>query len=264
MHLRRILVSFAISILSSLSALAKPIKIGVIAGPSVQVLAVAQKVAKEKYNLDLQPVIFTNYMMPNEALNTNDIYMNIFQTVSFLKQAVVKRGYNIVSIGNTYIYPMGVYSKKISSLSQLKNNSTVAIPNDSSNQGRALLLLSQAGLLKLKSSAGEFATVEDILSNPKHLKVTTLDSSQLPRVVSDVDAVVLNNDFVARAGFQPEQSLVHENPNTAQSYINILVVNSNEKDNKELKEVVKVMHSKEVVEKNLELFPGAIQAWHGS
>lgn len=240
---------------------AKPIKVGIIAGPSVEVLNIAKKYAKEKYNLDIEPTVFTDYVMPNEAVDSADIDMNIFQTVSYLNQSISKRHYNIVSIGNTFIYPMGIYSKKINKISQLKEKSIIAIPNDASNEGRALLLLSKNGLLKLKPNVGEFGLVSDIIENPKKLKIVTMNGSQLARVVPDVDAVVLNNDFVEHAGFKPTEALVQENPLTAQPYINIIVVNTKNADRKEFKQIVEVMHSNEVLQKTMQLYPSAVRAW---
>lgn len=256
--------TFALLILSpTFTVIAKEgsIKIGIIAGPSVQIMEVAKKVAKEKYNLDIEPVVFTDYIMPNEAVNSGDVDINIFQTASYLNRSVAKRYYQISSIGNTFIYPMGIYSKKIKNISELKENSAIAIPSDSSNQGRALLLLSNAGLIKLNPKSGEFSTLKDITENPKNLKISTLDAAQLPRIVPDVEAVVLNNDFVDHAGFKPNDALVQENPKTAQPYINVIVVKTAEKNKKEYAEVVDIMHSKEVLNKNLELYPGAVKAW---
>ena len=261
MTLRNVFVSVFLSILIVPMAFASPIKIGIIAGPSVQIMEVAKKIAKEKYNLDIEPVVFTDYIMPNEAVNSGDVDMNIFQTISFLNQSIFKRHYKLASIGNTFIYPMGIFSKKIKNLSDLKENASIAIPNDSSNEGRALFLLSHAGLIKLKPGSGEFSQLNDIVDNPKKLKITTLDANQLPRIVPDVDAVVLNNDFVEHAGFKPAEALIHEDPSSAQPYINVVVVQSKNKDKKEYKEVVDIMHSKEVFDKNLELYPGAVKAW---
>ena len=238
-----------------------PIKIGIVAGPSIQVFELVKKIAKEKYNLDVKPVVFTDYIIPNEAVNDGDIDMNVFQTASFLNQSIAKRKYQIVSIGNTFIYPMGIYSKKIKNISELKAKATFGIPNDPSNQGRALLLLDHSGVIKLKPGIGEFPTVQDIKVNSKNIKIITMDASQLARVVPDVDAVVLNNDFVKNAGFKLTDALVSEKPATAQPYINVIVVKISNKEKKEYKEIVDVLHSKEVFEKNLELYPGAVKAY---
>lgn len=240
---------------------AKPIKVGIIAGPSVQIINVAKKIAKEKYNIEIEPVVFTNYQIPNEALNSGDIDVNIMQTVSYLNQSIAKRKYKITSIGKTFIYPMGIYSKKIKNLQELKEKSTIAIPNDLSNEGRALLLLSKNKLVKLKAGTAEFANINDIIENPKNLKIVTLDAAQLARVVSDVDAVALNNDFVNNAGFKTSDAIVAENAATAQPYINVIVVKISDKDREEYKKIVDVMHSKEVYDKSLELYPGAVKAW---
>lgn len=251
---------FLLALFSSV-AFAKTIKVGISAGPSVEVLAVAKKIAKEKYNLDIEPVVFMDYILPNEALNSKDIDMNIFQTVSYLNQSVEKRHYNLATIGNTFIFPMGIYSKKIHKLSELKNESTVGIPNDLSNQGRALNLLNVQQVITLKPGKGEFPNIGDIAKNPKNLKIMTMDGNQLARVVGDVDAVVLNNDFIGHAGFKSTDALAQENPKTAQPYINIIVVNSEDKNNSDYKKVVQVMNSDEVYRETLKLYPGAVKAW---
>lgn len=240
---------------------ANSMKVGIVAGPSVAIFDVAKKVAKQKYNLDLQTIIFTDYQMPNEALNAGNIDLNIMQTVSFLNKAVEKRKYEISIIGNTFIYPMGIYSKKIKNLLELKEGAAVALPSDLSNQGRALLLLSRAGLINLKAETGEFANLRDIVANPKKLKISTLEAGQLARIVPDVDAVVLNNDFVANAGFKIHDALLLEDPKTARPYINVIVARTANKDKKEYAQIVDVMHSREVAEKSLELNPGAVKAW---
>ncbi|MES2614449.1 MAG: MetQ/NlpA family ABC transporter substrate-binding protein [Bdellovibrionota bacterium] len=261
MFLHKALVTICFLLTFSVAAFAKPIKVGIIAGPSVDVLDLAKKLAKKKYNLDVEPVVFTDYIMPNEAVNSGDIDMNMFQTVSYLKQSIAKRNYKLISIGNTFIYPMGIFSKKIKTISELKEKGSIAIPNDPSNEGRALLLLDRAGLIKLRPDCGEFANLKDITSNPKNLKISTLNSSQIPRVIPDVDAVVLNNDFVNNAGFKPSEALVHEDARIAKPYINIIVAKESQQNNEDYKKFVSIMNSHEVLVKTMQLYPGAVKAW---
>ena len=242
-------------------AFAKQIKIGIIAGPSVEIFNMVQKISKEKYNLDVKPIIFTDYIMPNEALNSDDLDLNIFQTQAFLDESILKRNYKLSVIGKTFIYPMGIYSKKINKLTELKEKAIIAIPNDLSNEARALLLMNTAGLIKIKVNHGNFIGLNDITENSKNLKIMTLDAGQLARVTPDVDALILNNDFVHNAGFKVSDALIQENPKTAIPYINIIVAQTAKKDNPDFQKIIEIIHSKEVVDKSMELYPSAVKAW---
>lgn len=254
------LIPLALASLSSI-AFAKPIKVGIVVGPQIQVMHVAKVLAKKKFNLDIEPVVFADYQRPNDTLNAGDIDANIFQTNAFLQQAIEKRGYKLTVIGNTFIYPMGIYSKKIKKLSELKNGSLIIIPNDPSNQARALLLLQQANLIDFKTGREKAPTPRDIAKNTKKLDIKSLDAAQVARSADDAAAIVLNNDFVPNAGFKPKDALFKEDPNHATPYINVIVVQTKDKDKKELKELVDVMHSKEVIQATERVNPGAVKAW---
>ncbi len=143
------------------------IKVGVIVGAEQQVAEVAQKVAKEKYGLDVELVTFNDYVLPNEALSKGDIDVNAFQHKPYLDQQIKDRGYKLVAVGNTFVYPIAGYSKKIKSLDELQPGSQIAVPNDPTNLGRSLLLLQQVGLIKLKDGVGLLPTSLDIVENPK-------------------------------------------------------------------------------------------------
>ena len=237
------------------------IKVGIVGGPQENILRVAQNVAKKNYGLKIKLVIFNDYQLPNEALNDGDIDANIFQHLPFLNAQIKAHGYALTSIGKTFVYPFGFYSQKFNKLSQLKNGAIVAIPNDPSNEGRALLLLQQAGLIKLKVAAGLFGTPRDIVDNPKNLRFKVLDAAQLPRVFQDVDLVGLTNDYIKAAGFTPQNALLKEGANSP--YANIIVVRTKDKNKPALKKLVKVMHSQEVLQATEKLFPqgAAIPAW---
>jgi len=252
---------FCIALSLSTSIFAETLKVGISVGPSVQVMELAKKIAKQEYNLDLQLVPFGDYQLPNEALNSADIDANIFQTNSFLQEAIKKKGYDLAVVGNTFIYPMAIYSRKLTSLSSLQKNAVVIIPNDLSNQGRALLLLQQAHLLTLKTGSGELPTLSDVASNPKEFKITAIDAAQVARAVDDAAIVVLNNDFVANAGFNPNAALFKEDPKTAKPYINVIVVRKKDQNELVFKELTAVMHKPAVVSLTEKVSPGAVQAW---
>lgn len=237
------------------------LKVGTIAGPETELMAVAQQVAEKKYGLQVRIVPFTDYSMPNEALADGSIDVNVFQTPSYLQEAILKRGYNLVSVGSTFIYPMGIYSKKISKLQQLPAGATIAIPNDPSNSARALLLLQFAGLISLKEGGAAASQIADIIHNAKHLKFKEIDASQLPRALPDVDLAVINTNYVMLAGLLPSRdALLIENASAP--YANLIVVRHGSENDPRVKQLLDALHSPEVVARADALFKGqAIAAW---
>jgi D-methionine transport system substrate-binding protein len=161
---------------------AKHIKVGVINGAEQDVAEVAKKVAKEKYGLDVELVGFSGSLLPNESTNAGDLDANVFQHRPFLEQDNKAHNYHLVAVGNTFVFPMAGYSRKIKSVAELKDGATIAIPNDPTNLGRALLLLQQEKLITLKAGTGLLPTAVDITDNPHHLKIMELEGAQLPRV----------------------------------------------------------------------------------
>ncbi|WP_235603089.1 MetQ/NlpA family ABC transporter substrate-binding protein [Piscirickettsia litoralis] len=210
------------------------IKVGITAGPMQSVMAVAKKEAAKQYGLAIETVVFNDYQTPNEALSSGDINANIFQTIAFLNDAIKQHDYKFKIIGNTFIYPMGVFSRKIHSLAALKKGAIVAIPNDPSNEDRALRLLDTVGLIKLKAGFKGLASLQEVIANPKHLQIKTLSAAQLPRVVPDADIIVLNNDFVKDAGFKPSEALAKEDPQHAKPYINVIVARADKVDSQKI------------------------------
>ncbi|MBB4804847.1 D-methionine transport system substrate-binding protein [Chryseobacterium defluvii] len=207
------------------------IKVGITSGPEQQIAETAKKVAKEKYNLDVELVTFNDYVVPNEALNNGDIDANAFQHVPYLNEQSKQRGYKLAVAGNTFVYPIIAYSKKIKSISQLQNGSTVAIPNDPTNGGRSLLLLQKNGLLKLKDGVGLLPKVTDIASNPKQLKILEIEAPQLPRVLDDKEVIVavINNNFAAQAGLDTAQyGILKEDKDSP--YVNVVVSREDNKN----------------------------------
>lgn len=237
------------------------IKVGVIAGPGTKLMQVAKQVAWNKDKLDIKIIQFNDYVMPNEALANGDIDANMFQHLPYLKNQVKQRGYKIVSIGKTFIYPVGIYSNKIKNISDVLSGAKVAIPNDPSNGARALLLLQKAGLIKLKNHGGINSTIEDIVSNPKNLKFETLNAAQLPRVLNDVTLSVINTNYAMVAGLTPKKNAIFME-NKRSPYANIVAVRTVDKNDPRLKELVQALHSKPVLQEANKLFNNqAIPAW---
>ena len=236
-------------------------RVGVMVGPQQEVMKVAAEVARKKYDLDIDVIGFNDYVQPNIALNDGSIQANIFQHVPYLDAQIKSRHLSLMPIAKTFIYPMGFYSKKISNISQLKNDAVVAMPNDPSNEGRALLLLQKYHLIKLKPGSGLLVNLHDVISNPKHLQFKLLDAAQLPRVFKDATLVGLTNDFLKSAGLKANQALIREGKDSA--YANVIVVKKPEENKAEFDKLIKVMHSPEVVAATMEAYPDgeAIIAW---
>ncbi|WP_267406978.1 MULTISPECIES: methionine ABC transporter substrate-binding lipoprotein MetQ [unclassified Chryseobacterium] len=239
------------------------IKVGVTTGPEQEIAETAKKVAKEKYNLEVELVAFNDYVVPNEALNNGDIDANAFQHVPYLNEQSQQRGYKLAVVGKTFLYPIVAYSKKIKNISELKNGSTVVIPNDPTNGGRSLLLLQKNGLLKLKDGIGLLPKVTDITENPKQLKIVEIEAPQLPRVLDDKEVVlaIINNNFAAQAGLDAEkQGILTEDKDSP--YTNVVVARHDNQNSDKVKNFVKAYESDEVVKKAHEIFKGgAIQGW---
>lgn len=233
--------------------------VGTIAGPETELVDEAQQVALKRYGLHIKVVEFSDYNLPNEALQDGTLDANVYQHLPYLQAAIKAHGYDIEPIGKTFVYPTGIYSNKIKSLRKLPEHAVIAIPNDPSNEMRALLLLQRAGLIHLKKNAG--TTLEAISSNPKQFRFKELDAAQLPRVLDDVDAAVINTNFAIPAGLSPSHdALFIENKNSP--YANLIVVRKNSTKQTQLALLVKALNSDEVKQKAQQLFgDAAIVAW---
>jgi D-methionine transport system substrate-binding protein len=237
------------------------LKVGVMAGRESDLINLVAQIAQEKYGIKVEVVVFSDYAIPNTALNDGSIDLNVFQHKPYLDAQVKDRSYPLVVVGKTFVFPIAGYSQKIKSLSELQDHSKIAIPNDPSNLARALLLLQKQGLITLKEGAAGTATQTDIISNPKNLSIIELDAAQLPRSLQDVDVAVINTGYAAEINLLPTRDglFVEEKDSP---YVNLIVARENNKDSKLVKDFVKAYQSAEVLEKAQELFPGSvIQGW---
>lgn len=257
---------FLLSLIWVLSACSKQespdtIKVGTVEGPEVQLLEAAQQEALKRYGLHVKIVAFSDYNTPNAALNDGTIDADVFQHLPFLQSQIKARGYRIIPIAKTFIFPMGIYSKKIAQLSQLPNNVKVAVPNDPSNEARALLLLQKAKLITLKPGVNTNATPIDVVQNPKNLKIIELDAAELPRVLNDVSLAVINTNYAVPAGLRPtKDALFLEDKNSY--YVNIIAIREKDKENPKILQFIQAFHSQPVIEKANQLFGNdAIPAW---
>ena len=256
------LISITILLLS-LVACNKPspntLTIGTIAGPETTLADVAKEIAMKNYGLTVKIVEFNDYNLPNEALQDGSLDANVYQHLPYLKAAMKAHGYTLEVIGKTFIYPTGIYSVKHKSLKTIPKKATIAIPNDPSNEARALLLLQKAGFITLKTT--DTATTADIATNPHELIIKELDAAQLPRVLNDVDAAVINTTFAIPAGLSPSRdALFLEDKDSP--YANLIVIRSSSDKKAQLEQFVEAFHSKEVSDKAKALFgDAAIPAW---
>lgn len=252
-----------IVLLASLVACNKPLPntliIGTISGPETELVETAADLALKNYGLTIKIVEFNDYNLPNEALQDGSLDANVYQHLPYLNDAIKAHHYTFDVIGKTFVYPTGIYSNRIKSLKQLSNNSMIAIPNDPSNEARALLLLQKAGLITLKKNRA--TTLSDIATNPLQLRIKELDAAQLPRVLNDVDAAIINTSFAIPAGLNPAKDALYlENKDSP--YANLIVINSNSTKKNQLKQFVKALNSPEVAAKANQLFGNAaIAAW---
>ncbi len=195
--------------------------------------------------ITLKVVEFTDYVTPNEALESGQIDANFFQHVPYMDSFNKERGFHLVNAGGIHVEPLALYSKKVSSVSGLKQGATVAIPNDPTNEGRSLLLLQSAGLIKLAADAGLEATPLNIAENPLNLKFREIEAASLPRVLEDVDAAVINGNYAIPAGLvATRDGLFVEGADSP--YVNIITVKSGNENDSRIQALVKALQSDEV------------------
>ena len=244
-HLFSILAAASLAaVVSVATAQEKPLKVGVTAGPHAQIFEVVKKVA-ERDGLKIQVVEFSDYVQPNAAPAAGDLDLNSYQHLPYLEAQMKDRGYKFASVAYTVTFPMGIYSKKIKSLNDLKEGARFGVPNDPTNGGRALLLLQSKGLLKLRADAGLKATPLDIAENPKKLKIVELDAAQLPRALGDLDVAAINGNYAETAGLDPTRDAIAiEGPKGP--YANIIAVREQDKDKPWVAKLVKAYQSDEV------------------
>ena len=249
--MKRLLLSLAMVLaLAAPSFAAEDIVVGVTPFPHKDIMLAAKPLlAKEGYNLVIKE--FTDYVQPNMALASKQLFANFFQHEPYLDNMNKEKKLDLVSIGKVHIEPLGVYSKKIKKLADLKKGNSVSVPNDPTNEARALRLLEANGVIAIKP--GALVTVADITKNPLGLKFHELDAAQLPRTLDDVTASVINTNFAGEAGLVPSRdALVMEGSESP--YANIIVVRNDDKDSPKAKALMKAVQSpevKEYIQKNL-------------
>ena len=207
---------------------------------------------------------FSDYSQPNEALRAGDIDLNAYQHHKFLDEFNESKGSDLISIGDTMLAPMGLYSEKIKSIDELEDGAKVAIPNDPTNGSRALFLLQEAGLIKVDGEAGELIGVDKVTDNPKNIEIIEMDASTTPRSLEDVDIAAVNDTFALDSGLDKEKSVFVEDPKSesVKEYINLIAARKEDENNEAYKEFVKYYQTEETKKDMEEITKGAwLPAW---
>ena len=225
----------------------KKIVVGASPAPHAEILRAAKDVlAKKGYELEI--LEYVDYIQPNLALESEDLDANYFQHLPYLESFNEENGTKLVSAAAIHYEPFGIYAGKVSSLEELADGATVAVPNDTTNEARALLLLEAQGLIKLKEGADLTVTRNDIVENPKNLDIKEMEAAQIPRVVEDVDIAVINGNYAIDAGFKVSEALAVEDSESiaATTYGNVIAVREGHDKDENIVALVEALTSDEV------------------
>jgi D-methionine transport system substrate-binding protein len=268
-----LIIAISITLIGAIGCSVKPIEQAISAAPIEAPKVIVVKVGAtpiphaellnfvkpllEKENIKLEIIEFQDYVQPNTALVDKELDANFFQHQPYLDSFNKEKNQNLVSAGSVHVEPLGLYSKSIKSISELKDGAEIAIPNDPSNASRALLLLQSNGILKLKDGGSITSTEKDIVENLKNLKIILAEAAQLPRVLEDVDAAIINTNYALPANLNPvKDALIIEGKDSP--YANNIVVRNGDQERAEIKKLVKVLNSPEVKKFIEEKYQGAV------
>ena len=239
------------------SAENKKVVIGVSPAPHKEIAEKAKEIlAKEGIDLEIKE--FDDYVTPNTSLQEKDIDLNFYQHIHYLDNFNKERGTKLVSLGAVHLEPMGIYSKKYKSLDELKDGDEVIIPNDATNGARALKILEDNKIIKLKENAGLEATEKDIAENPKNLKFTAVEAATIPRAYEDAAIAVINSNFALEAKLSPKKDAIAIEKSEGNPFANIIAAREEDKDNETYKKVLQAFQSDEVRKYIEEKFDGEI------
>ncbi|MCK0116440.1 MetQ/NlpA family ABC transporter substrate-binding protein [Isoptericola sp. S6320L] len=223
-----------------------PIRIGVVSSGEAYWDTFADAAAEDGITVEI--VNFSDYQLPNQGLSDGDLDLNQFQHIQFLAGYNDARGEELTPIGATAVYPLGLYSTAHASVEEIPAGGEVAIPNDDTNQARALLVLQEAGLIALRDGGSSFSTPADVLPDESRVTVTPVDAAQTALALQDVDASIVNNDFVGDAGLTAEDAIYSDDPDAsaAEPYINVWVSRAEDADDETLNRLVDIFHTEEI------------------
>ena len=237
------------------------VKVGASVTPHAEILnAVKDELKAAGY--DLEVVEFTDYVLPNTALEQGDLDANYFQHTPYLENFNEENGTHLAAVGKIHYEPFGIYAGKTSDLSAIPDGGSIAIPNDGTNEARALLLLEAQGLIKLKEGVTFTATVLDIAENPKNLSIKEIEAAQLARSLQDVDAAVINGNYAIQAGLKVKDALAIEDKDSiaADTYANVLVVKEGHENDEATKALLAALQSDTAKKFMEEKYEGAVIA----
>lgn len=235
------------------------LKVGATAAPHAEILEQAAPIL-EKEGIKLEITVFDDYVLPNLALAQGDLNANYFQHQPYLDFFNENNNTELISAGSIHYEPLGIYPGKAASIEELADGAQIAVPNDGSNEARALYLLEDKGLIKIDHAAGYEATKLDISENPRNFDIVELDADKIPAAVQDVELAVINGNYAIAAGIN-ETVLVSEDPegDSAVTYANIVAVRPEDKDNEQIKKLVEVLKSDEIVAFMREKYKGSVE-----
>ncbi|MET3505691.1 MetQ/NlpA family ABC transporter substrate-binding protein [Halalkalibacter oceani] len=232
--------------------------VGVTAGPHEQILEKVKELAAEQ-GLEIDPVVFTEYVMPNVALDEGDLDLNVFQHKPYLEDFKEDRNLDLTDVATAVNFPMGIYSTELADVSELQEGDTLGLPNDPTNGARSLMLFEAAGLIKLDPEAGSSAMVSDIIENPKNLEFIELEASQIPRQLDELAAAAINTNFAIEHGYVPtEDSIFIEASDSP--WVNLIVTRTENKDDPVVQKFIEIYQSDEVKQFIEEEFAGSVVA----
>ena len=230
--------------------------------PHAEILNVAKDILAEQ-GITLEVVEFSDYVQPNLVTESGEVDANYFQHTPYLESFNEENGTHLVSVGAIHYEPFGIYPGKSNDLANIADGATIAVPNDTTNEARALQLLAAQGLITVRDGAGLTATVNDITENPHNLQIEEIEAAQLPRTVQDVDFAVINGNFAMEAGFSVgKDALATEDASSeaAQTYANVLVVKEGNENNPAIQALLKALQSDEVKNYIDQTYDGAVVA----
>ena len=236
------------------------IKVAASATPHAEILEEAKPIL-EKEGWDLEVTVFDDYVQPNLVVESGDFDANYFQHIPYLDNFNEEQGTHLVNAGGIHYEPFGIYPGTKKTLDDLEDGDTIAVPNDTTNEARALLLLQDNGVITLKDGAGLEATVKDIEENPKNIQIEELEAAQVSRVKDEVAFVVLNGNYALQAGYSvSKDSIAHETSDSeaAKTYVNIIAVKEGNEDNEAVKALVDVLKFDEIKDYINETYDGAV------
>ncbi len=241
----------------------KEIKVAASATPHAEILEEAKGIL-EKEGYQLEVTVFNDYVQPNEVVESNDFDANYFQHIPYLDSFNEEKGTHLVNAGGIHYEPFGIYPGTKKSLDELEEGDTIAVPNDTTNEARALLLLQDNGVITLKEGAGLNATVNDIEENAKNIKIEELEAAQVSRVVDEVAFVVLNGNYALEAGFSVKKDAIayeESDSEAAKTYVNVIAVKEGNEENEAIQALVKALKSEDIKKFIDEKYDGAVIAF---